>query len=407
MKKQRSNEQLIILLLLVFFAGASYAQSPTYSASLENDLMVSSNIYEFDLYLARTGSTPLELANFQAAIGIDPGFVNGGVITPSIISGTSELNTSQWPISIAFSQSQNTIKIAPRTPPRTLFPDTETSSTNGTIIEPEGTRVCRIRLENSVDFSSGLINPVWNFTLNPYRTAVTAYVGPTDHKVNTFITLEESHSKTLNLAVMTEGLFDGSTGIMRKAQDADADFNTWDNFPGLVADTITIQLAETSSPWNIVHSVHGVNLNTDGSCRIYVPGYFSGNYYVIFKHRNSIETWSKPGGESFVGNSTSFCMNTDASQAFGSNLKQVAPGKFAIFTGDVAGTPLGTQDGYIELPDLNSIYNLSLAGAYGYQKGDLNGDGFVELPDLNMVFNNSLNGVGMNTPPNPAGKKKH
>lgn len=405
MRKLVTTIKLLAVCLTAIFCGNLYAQLPTYTATLENDLMVSASVYEFDLIISQTGSLPLELANFQAAIMVNPAFVNGGIITPIILSGSSDFNAAQGPTSIMFQAGYNCIMIAPKVPPRELFPGSNTSATNGTLIEPSGTRVCRIRVENSVPFGESYLNPVWNFTLQPYRTAVTAYVGPTDQRVNTFITLADSHSKTLNLAVLIEGLFDPSTGGMVKAQDADEDYNTWDKFPGLTADTLTIQIAEVSAPWNTLYSIHGVNLNTNGKCRVPVPGNLSGNYYIIFNHRNSIETWSKAGGESFAPNSTSLDMTTNSSQAYGSNQKQIAMSKYALFSGDVSSFGSDEKDGFIDFFDINSTFNLSSQSAIGYQDAELTGDGFVDYFDINTVYNNSASSVGMNTPRNPAKKQ--
>ena len=403
MKEQFLKSMKIMLTgIILISAGMMHAQLPTYNAYLNNDMMTAADTYEFDLYLTRTGSLPLELANFQAAILVDPAFVNGGIITPAIIGGSSELNALQQPTSIGFSSSESCIKIAPEIPPRTLIPETQTSSTDGTNISTEGTRVCRIRLSNTVPFGNTQINPIWNFTIQPYRTAVTAYTGPEDQRINTFITLAESHSKTLNLTLLTEGLYNPTTGLLNKTQDVDDDYNSWDNFPGLVADTLSILLAQTSSPWNILWAVHGVSLNQTGHCRIPVPGNMNGTYYIVAKHRNSVETWSKSGGESFASGITSFDLSNASSQAFGQNLKPVTGGKYVIFSGDVSSSTPSVQDGYIDFFDLTQIYNLNVNSAYGYQASDLTGEGFIDIVDLIMVYNNNINGVGMNTPPNPA-----
>ncbi|MEA5109760.1 hypothetical protein SDC9_19249 [bioreactor metagenome] len=49
-----------------------------------------------------------------------------------------------------------------------------------------------------------------------------------------------------------------------------------------------------------------------------------------------------------------------------------------------------------------NIYNLNVNSAYSYQPADLTGDGFVDFVDLIMDYNNNVNGIGMNTPQNPA-----
>ncbi|MHC1774646.1 MAG: hypothetical protein AB9834_04455 [Lentimicrobium sp.] len=404
-KRMKISIRSILSGILLASVTSLSAQDPTYTASLENDMMTAPDIYEFDIYLARTGTTPLELANFQAAILVDPDFVNGGAVTASIVPGSSELNAVQQPQSITFSGAQSCIKIAPMAPPRTLLPGTQTSVTNGTIISSEGTKVCRVRLNNSVPFGTTQLNPVWNFTLQPYRTLVTAYVGPTDHRINTFITQSDAHSKTLNLTLLTEGLYNSGTGMMNKAQDVDDEYNSWDKFPGTVADTLSILLAEPDSPWNILWASHGISLNTNGHCRVPVPGDMDGNYYVVAKHRNSIETWSKTGGVSMASDITSFDMSAAASQAYGHNLKPVAGGKYAIYSGDVSSIIPSVQDGYIDFFDLIEVYNLNVSSADGYQAPDLTGDGFVDFVDLIMTYNNNVDGIGMNTPQNPARKK--
>jgi hypothetical protein len=391
--------KLLITCILLAHSMLLHAQ-PTYTSELKNDLMVSSTVYEFDLYLTRTGTTPLELANFQAAITVNPAFVNGGTITPSIVSGTSDLNTAQQPSSIAFSATQNCIKIAPKAPPRTLDPGTLTSATNGTLVSITGTRVCRVRLTNTTAFGNFPVAPVWNFTLQPYRTMVTAFVGPTDHKVNTIITLAESHSKTLDLTLYTQGLYDATAGTLRKVKDVDVLNAIVDKYAGLTADLVTVQLAAIDAPYTVAYSATNVNLNTNGSCRVPLPGSLTGNYYVVIKHRNSVETWSKTGGESFTGNAIAYNFTTSASQAYASNQKNLGSGVWGLYSGDI------NQDGFVENVDLNSIYNKNINFARGYSAEDLTGDSYVENADLTLVYNNNVSFVRWNTPAHPVGKKK-
>jgi hypothetical protein len=390
--------KLLISCVLVLLSILLHAQ-PTYTSELKNDLMVSSNVYEFDLYLIQTGTTALELANFQAAITVNAAFVNGGTITPSIVSGTSDLNASQQPTSIAYDAAQNCIKLAPKAPPRTLNPGAGTSATNGTLISLTGTRVCRIRLSNTASFGNFPVSPLWNFTLQPYRTMVTAFVGPADHKENTVITLAQSHSKSLDLTFYTQGLFNSSTSKLNKVQDY-VSGSAVDKYAGLVSDLVTVQLASTSAPYSVAYTATNVNLNTNGSCRIPIPGNYTGNYYIVVKHRNSVETWSKSGGESFTGNSTAYNFTTAATQAYASNHKNLG-GVWGSYSGDV------NQDGFIEAADLNAIYNKNVNFARGFIPEDLTGDSFVESTDLNMVYNNNVNFVRLNTPANPVGKSKN
>jgi hypothetical protein len=336
------------------------------------------------------------MANFQAAISVNSSFVNGGTITAAIVDGYSELNLAQVPTAISFDAGQNCIKIAPKAPPRTLGSGGN-STTDGTIIG-DGTRLCRINLANSVPFGTSGFNPTWNFTVDPYRTVVSAFVGPSNGKTNTLITLAEAHSNSMNIKFYAEGLYDAGTSTFKKVQDADGE-NSWDKFGGLVSDTVSIQLAESSDPWNIVYTARGININSNGTCRVPFPATLSGNHYLVVKHRNSIETWSKSGGESLT-NGFSYDFTTSADQAFGNNMVEVEPGVFALFAGDV-NSPMTGQDGYVDGFDVASVFNYSQTGGFGYIPEDLTGDGFVDGFDVALVFNGSQTAVGMNTPPNP------
>ena len=98
-----------------------YSQDPTYSCDIRNEVFVASNIFEFDLYLTRTGSEPFELAGINTGILLSTGFVNGGIITPSLLPG-SELNAGQVPTSIAYDAAYRCIKMAPTPCPVIMVP---------------------------------------------------------------------------------------------------------------------------------------------------------------------------------------------------------------------------------------------------------------------------------------------
>ena len=156
-------------------------------------------------------------------------------------------------------------------------------------------------------------------------------------------------------------------------------------------DTITVLIREISSPYNVVDSVVGLggqtikqiltlNNITDG-----VP------YYIVVKHRNSIETWSKAGGELFTSGILSYDFTTAASQAYDNN--QVLIGSdYSIYTGDV------TQDGTVDLSDLTDILNDANAFVTGYVVTDLNCNMVVDLTDLVFAYNNSSQFVSVKKP---------
>ena len=189
-------EKTVILIFLVLIAAANLkGQNPSYSCDLRNDLQVDAKTLEFDVYLLRTGSTVFEYSSMQIGINVNPVVINGGIISVSLVPGSSDLNASQIPgaIRFSFNASKNCIIMTGVPPP---------GSGSGTIISNSGngTRIGRIRLSNTVNFGSGQPNLTWSFLLaNGYVTKVNAYVGG----LSTDITNQASHTTSYlnNLAL--------------------------------------------------------------------------------------------------------------------------------------------------------------------------------------------------------------
>lgn len=182
-------------------------------------------------------------------------------------------------------------------------------------------------------------------------------------------------AKTLNLTALIEGLYDGSS---------------------MVPDTVTVELRNTSAPYNLVESRKAVlNASGVGSVNFYNASDAT-NYYLAIKHRNGLQTWSS-ATPAFSGGSMSYNFTTAASQAYGNN--QILIGsKYCIYSGDVSdGVTAGLQDGFIDIFDDSEIYNDSYAASYRLLT-DLNLDGFVDIFDDLIVYNNSYNGVSASYP---------
>jgi hypothetical protein len=186
-------------------------------------------------------------------------------------------------------------------------------------------------------------------------------------------------SATVNLTVFLQGLYDPATSEMNKAQDVNGDM-----FPGAIADKIQIQLAEPTYPYSVYYSVNDVDLNQDGTCTITVP--FIGSYYLIIKHRNSIETWSSTP-VSLLPGTISYNFSTASSQAYGSNLHEMID-KWVIYGGDV------NQDRIVDSGDMISVDNDSRNFVTGYIATDTNGDGLIDSGDMIIVDNNAGTFVG-------------
>ncbi len=185
-----SRKALVGLLLLTATVTTINGQVPTYLCELRNDIQVDARTYEFDVYLLRTGATVFEFSSMQFGININPGMRNGGAITVTIVSGSSDLNAAQIPNNsrFTFDNATNCIRMTGTPPPGAGF---------GTIISNtgNGTRLGRIRVVNTADFGTVTPDLTWSYSLvTGYVTRVNAYVGG----LSSEITVQASHT-TSNL----------------------------------------------------------------------------------------------------------------------------------------------------------------------------------------------------------------
>jgi hypothetical protein len=211
-------------------------------------------------------------------------------------------------------------------------------------------------------------------------------------------------TKTLNLKAYLQGFWNGSG--MNQAQDADMDYATWNKWAGTTVDTLSVYLANATAPFGFVFQAHDVNISVLGILSVTIPASLSGSYYIALLHRSSVETWSA-SPVSFAGGTVNYDFTTSASQAFGSNQFDLnADGSvWGLYGGEVYGAGgILPADGYIDINDLNAVYNENVNALFGYMLEDVTGDGFVDINDLNLVYNNNVNGIGINTPVYPMKK---
>jgi chitinase len=159
-------------------------------------------------------------------------------------------------------------------------------------------------------------------------------------------------------------------------------------------DTIRVYLRDTVAPYIIADSSKAF-LNTNGSAAfVFTKAQNNHRYYIQTKHRNSIETWSKAGGEIFSSSGLNYNFTASASQAFGGNIIQVdtSPLRYAIYSGDV------NQDGIADLSDLVLINNDASMFLTGYIYSDVNGDKITDLNDLLITYNNASGFAGVIRP---------
>jgi len=153
-----------------------------------------------------------------------------------------------------------------------------------------------------------------------------------------------------------------------------------------VSDIIQVALHNNTFPYDLLF-VNTTLMNTDGTAKVLFPANVIGNnYYLVIKHRNSIETWSaSPINITALGATYNF--SNAANKAFGDNLSDMGNSVFAIYSGDI------NQDGSIDFSDYPDLDIANNSGVLGYNVNDLNGDASVDFNDYPLLDINSNNGI--------------
>lgn len=182
---------------------------------------------------------------------------------------------------------------------------------------------------------------------------------------------------SLDVSLVLEGYYNPSTNKM------------------IADDTVRVYVRNNSYPYSIVDSSIAVVDTLNSQCNFVLSRTVTGTYYLVMKHRNSIETWSKSGGDLITQNQYKlYSYSHLITQAYASNQKQVdnAPNKYALFAGDL------NQDGTIDATDVSWVDNDAFISAGGYVQSDVTGDDFVDAQDVSIVDNNSNIGASVITP---------
>ncbi len=196
-----------------------------------------------------------------------------------------------------------------------------------------------------------------------------------DIKITNYNPLINSVVTNLNLTLAQEGFYD-------------SDLNSLS-----LKDTVSVYLKNTIAPYLIADSAKGTIDSLTLTGNFGFRNAPTGNYYIVVHHRNSVETWSKPGGEAYIfGGNLNYDLTTSSAQAYGNNL-QLVGAKYCIYTGDI------NQDGSVDLDDLLSAFNDAGNFVTGYVNSDVTGDYGVDLDDILLVYNNTSIFITRITPP--------
>lgn len=200
--------------------------------------------------------------------------------------------------------------------------------------------------------------------------------------VNGIVTSE----KKLNLSFLLQGLYDPDAHLMRSPLGF-----TSGPCSVAIADEVQVELHSADDFSEVVFVSDDCNVKTLGSSGLLVPASHNGSYYIVVRHRNSITTVSAIP-VSFAGDVINYDFTDLASKAYGSNMIQMADGKWAFYAGDV------NQDGSVDTGDMSPVDNDAGNYATGYLVTDVNGDDVVDTADITLIDNNASIFVGSATP---------
>jgi hypothetical protein len=91
---------------------------------------------------------------------------------------------------------------------------------------------------------------------------------------------------TLNLKIFIEGFYSGG-GQMQPVL-----YNNSQSSDPTASDSITVELYHSFAPYDLVYSKKGL-IHTNGNGSFNFLSVTQGSYYIVIRHRNAIETWSK------------------------------------------------------------------------------------------------------------------
>jgi hypothetical protein len=187
----------------------------------------------------------------------------------------------------------------------------------------------------------------------------------------------------VNLTMFIEGYYAGGNTMntARLNQDSVS--------PSDEVEVMTVNLHDATT-YDLVDTAIGT-LKTDGALSVTFTTAVAGSYYVAVKGVNAIETWTAT--PQMVGSTPlSYDFSSSASQAYEEHMREMEPGVFAFYQGDI------NQDGAMDNSDFDQLFPDIDNSNFGVLATDLNGDGAVDNSDLDNIFGNVDNSIYAHRP---------
>jgi hypothetical protein len=214
--------------------------------------------------------------------------------------------------------------------------------------------------------------------------------------------LSVNHNSTIKILTGTSGAANGGVWICTEGPAPIIKVNLKVLIEGLYfpvpdklnrRDTVSLYLRDAVPPYRMKDSARSVIDTVSFSSLYTFLNSPTGLYYLVVRHFNSIETWSKSGGESLTGDSSIFNYDFTSliSQAFGNNMKLKGT-RYCVYSADV------NQDGIVDGSDGALVDNDAFNFVTGYVVTDVNGDFIVDGSDYLIADNNSAAFIGVIRP---------
>lgn len=310
--------RLIGILFLALIGKTSSAIDPSVSVYIDHGTYTAAHVYEFDIMIQATGATTsFELRTFQAGLYLNPSWVNGGTISAQNASGYSELSGLGYNGAFQWNSTDQLINCSVNYD--VLGPVTCIATTVGTT----PVVVTKIRLTNSVDYSCASAPDIkFNYVANksPLRLRTTfswrEVACTTNYEMfypgRTFSGTALFNNETFSL-VDADGkspvTANGNTGFCESQLTVSAFLEGYYLGGGQMqsalknsgiahaeseqSDSVIIELRNSANPSIAVHPPIHTVLSTNGKAYCILPNSLIGtSCWVVFIHRQSIETWS-------------------------------------------------------------------------------------------------------------------
>ena len=310
-----------ILSILVFTAlsFSSKAVDPSVSVYIDQGRYTAAHVYEFDIMLkASSPTSSFQLRTFQAGLYLNASWLNGGTVTAQNASGYSQLNGLGYNGNFNWNGTDKLLNCSVNFD--VLGPVTciSTTATTTPIV------VAKIRLTNSSDFSCGSApNIKFNYvsSISPLRLRTTfswretgcttnyemfypgrTYGGTALFNGETYTAGDADGKSTvtsmtntgfcesqLALTVFLEGYYLGSGQMQSRLKNSGVLHAETDQ-----TDSVRIELRTAGNPVVLQYPPLKAIISTTGKIYCIIPNSLIGtSCWIVIKHSQSIETWSK------------------------------------------------------------------------------------------------------------------